>query len=374
MQMLSIRSRLRVTAVLSGLVLGPAVTLAQPVKPPTADKAGSKDNPLLQRYEGSVIVSYQHQGFGELSLPLSKLELVPDKKDRMNNRVHEPKTKKALEGPYTRIVYLIPEGRSPLEVLRNYQEEVRAKGGKILFECRADECGGDAGRTSEGGGGDSSLAMYFLPGDRITDPAESAGRCAQDRRITDLRFTAAELGEGAGHSRCRPIRCSSPALPARVSTLNGRTIAVVDIVEPKAREQRMVTVDAGEMARSISATGRVALYGIYFDFNKAEVKPESDTTLAEVAKLLQTTPAMSLLVVGHTDNVGSFDFNLDLSQRRAAAVVEALATRFKVSRGRLKPFGVSFASPAASNQTDEGRAKNRRVELVDNSPATGKSG
>jgi outer membrane protein OmpA-like peptidoglycan-associated protein len=135
-----------------------------------------------------------------------------------------------------------------------------------------------------------------------------------------------------------------------------------------------VTVDAGEMAKSITATGRVALYGIYFDFNKAEVKPESDTTLAEVAKLLQTTPAMSLLVVGHTDNVGTFDFNLDLSQRRAAAVVEALATRFKVNRARLKPFGVSFASPAASNQTDEGRGKNRRVELVDNSSAAGKSG
>ncbi len=91
----------------------------------------------------------------------------------------------------------------------------------------------------------------------------------------------------------------------------------------------MVTVDAGEMARGHHATGRVALYGIYFDFNKADVKPESDTTLAEIAKLLKTSPAMSLLVVGHTDNVGSFDFNLDLSQRRAAAVVDALTGRFE---------------------------------------------
>ena len=374
MQMLSFRSRHPVAVVLASLALGPAIALAQPVKVPTADKAGSKDTALLQRYEGSIIVSYQQQGFGELSLPLSKLELVPDKKDRMNNRVHEPKNKKALEGRYTRIVYLIPEGRSPLEVLRNYQEEIRTKGGKILFECRADECGGDAGRNSSGGGGDTSLAMYFLPEDRITDPAQSAGRCAQDRRITDLRFTAAELGEGAGHVALQTYTLLEPSPNSTCTALNNRTIAVVDIVEAKAREQKMVTVDAGEMARSIGATGRVALYGIYFDFNKADVKPESDATLAEVAKLLQGTPAMSLLVVGHTDNVGSFDFNLDLSQRRAAAVVEALATRFKVSRGRLKPFGVSFASPAASNQTEEGRAKNRRVELVDSSTATGKSG
>jgi outer membrane protein OmpA-like peptidoglycan-associated protein len=343
------------------------------VKLPSADKAGAKDSPVLQRYEGSLIVSYTHQGFGELSLPLSKLEPVPDKKDRMNNRVHEPKSKKALEGRYTRIVYLIPEGRSPLEVLRNYQEEIRAKGGKVLFECRADECGGDPERSSGGGGTDSSLAMYLFPADRITDPAQSPGRCAQERRITDLRFFSGELGEQAGHVAVQTYTLVDQHASATCHALNGRTFAVVDLVESKEREQRMVTVDAAEMARSITATGRVALYGIYFDFNKAELKPESDTTLGEIAKLLSATPALRLLVVGHTDNVGSFQFNLDLSQRRAAAVVEALAGRFKVSRGRLEPFGVSFASPAASNQTEEGRAKNRRVELVENAAVTAKS-
>ncbi len=145
---------------------------------------------------------------------------MPDKTDRKNNRVHEPKTKKALEGRYTRIVYLVPEGRSPLEVLRNYQEEIRGKGGKILFECSADECGGDPGRSSGGGGGNSSLAMYLFPADRITDPVESAGRCAQDERITDLRFTAAELGEGAGHVAVQTYTLvePTPAAPAMPST------------------------------------------------------------------------------------------------------------------------------------------------------------
>lgn len=74
---------------------------------------------------------------------------------------------------------------------------------------------------------------------------------------------------------------------------------------------------------------------------------------------------MKLLVVGHTDNVGTFAFNTDLSQRRAVAVVNALSSRFAVARNRLTPFGVSFAAPVASNRTEEGRAKNRRVELVD---------
>jgi OmpA-OmpF porin, OOP family len=90
----------------------------------------------------------------------------------------------------------------------------------------------------------------------------------------------------------------------------------------------------------------------------------------QIAKLLKETPALKLLVVGHTDNIGSFSFNMDLSQRRAAAVVSALATRYAVRRDRLTPVGVSFASPVASNQAEAGRAANRRVELVENSPAS----
>jgi hypothetical protein len=118
---------------LPGIALWAAVSIARaaleaPV--PTEDKKGSKDSSVLQRYEGSFIVAYEHQEFGELTLPLSRLEPVPGRKDGHNNRVHEPKEKKTVEGEYTRLVYLIPQNRSPLEVLRNYQEEVQAKGGR----------------------------------------------------------------------------------------------------------------------------------------------------------------------------------------------------------------------------------------------------
>jgi outer membrane protein OmpA-like peptidoglycan-associated protein len=124
----------------------------------------------------------------------------------------------------------------------------------------------------------------------------------------------------------------------------GRTGAIVDIVEPKQREQKMVTVRADEMAKKISATGSVALYGIYFDFNKSELKPESQPTLEQIARLLKDDPKLKLLVVGHTDNVGAFSFNMDLSQQRADAVVHALAAQHGVDRSRLTPAGVSFAS------------------------------
>jgi outer membrane protein OmpA-like peptidoglycan-associated protein len=128
--------------------------------------------------------------------------------------------------------------------------------------------------------------------------------------------------------------------------------------------QNMVTVSADEMATAISTSGRIALYGILFDTNKAEIKPESRPALEEIAKLLQKETAMKLHVVGHTDNVGGYDSNLGLSKRRAEAVVSALSKEFGIAADRLTANGVAYLAPVAVNTTEEGRAKNRRVELV----------
>ena len=339
---------------------------------PTADRKGSKDSPLLKRYEGSFIVAYERKSFGELTLPLSPLEVVPDKRTQQNNRLFEPKKKKALEGSYTRIAYLLPADRSPLEVLRNYQDEVKSRGGTVLFECKGAECGGSPDRSSAGGGGDMSLAMYLYPPERVIEPHGSNGWCALAENLTDQRYTAAELPQSGAHVSVHAFTIVAPDRSDVCKAFNGRTVAVVDLIEAKEREKKMVTIDAGEMAKSIDTTGRVALYGIYFDFNKVDVKPESDPTLEQIAALMKQNAGLKLLVVGHTDNVGSFSFNMDLSQRRAAAVVAALTTRFSVGKDRLTPVGVSFASPVAPNKTDEGRARNRRVELVEHAVAPGK--
>ncbi len=349
------------------------VVFAQPVASiPKADRKGSKDSPLLKRYEGSFIVAYEHKSFGEVTLPLSPLVLVPGKQTQQNNRLHEPKLKKALEGSYTRIAYLLPADRSPLEVLRNYQDDIKGKGGTVLFECKGAECGGNPDSSSWGGGGDMSLAMYLYPPERVIDPHGSNGWCALSEKITDQRYTAAELPQSGAHVSVLAYTIVAPDRNDSCNALNGRTVAVVDIIEAKEREKKMVTVNAGEMAKSIDATGRVALYGIYFDFNKADLKPESDATLQQIAALMKQNAALKVLIVGHTDNVGSFQFNMDLSQRRAAAVVAALATRYSVGKERMTPVGVSFASPVAPNKTEDGRAKNRRVELVENSVAAAK--
>jgi OOP family OmpA-OmpF porin len=136
------------------------------------------------------------------------------------------------------------------------------------------------------------------------------------------------------------------------------------IVEKEAMAQEIVA-DIKSLMSDIQATGHASVYGIYFDFDKADIKPESESAIKEIAKLLQQNTGLKLYVVGHTDNVGTIDYNMKLSKARADAVVRELVTKYKVSSERLKAYGVGSLAPVASNKTDEGRAKNRRVELVE---------
>ena len=138
----------------------------------------------------------------------------------------------------------------------------------------------------------------------------------------------------------------------------------IEIIEKEAMKQEVV-VDAKFMSEGISSTGHVAIYGIYFDFNKSDVKPESDPALQEISKLLSGNPNLKVFIVGHTDNVGGVDYNMKLSQARADAVVKVLTTKYKVNPQRLKAYGVGQLAPVAPNKTEDGRAKNRRVELVE---------
>ena len=145
----------------------------------------------------------------------------------------------------------------------------------------------------------------------------------------------------------------------------GRALAQLVVVTPDVMEKKMTFVNADEMKQSIHDTGKVALYGVYFDTDKDVVKSESQPTLEEIAKLLKEEHSMKLHVVGHTDNQGKLEYNLDLSKRRAASVVKELTTKYGIAATRLDGFGCGVYSPVASNSSDEGRAKNRRVELVE---------
>jgi OOP family OmpA-OmpF porin len=134
------------------------------------------------------------------------------------------------------------------------------------------------------------------------------------------------------------------------------------IVESQTMQQEVVA-DAKVMRNELADTGKTIVPGIYFDTASATIKPESEPALAEMVKLLNGSPALKVYVVGHTDNVGSLESNLKLSSDRATSVVKAIAAR-GIAALRLKSAGVGPYSPVASNDTDGGRAKNRRVELV----------
>ena len=301
----------------------------------TQDVAGH-DHRLLKRYEGSLIIAYSEKAYDEYKLILGKA-LNPSADASQGKRIEKEQT---VAGRITRITYLAPVGRSALEVAKNYENELKAKGAETLF----------SGANPEGLGYDFGGVPQYedIDGQLFGYSPTKARYAACKLENAYVAIYAAEFENGATHHEVE----------------KGQTAVQVDIIESKPMEEKMVTVSAEKMAGSIESSGKIALYGIYFDTNKTELKPESAPTLAEIAKLLAANPKLNLLVGGHTDNVGTFEFNRDLSQRRAAAVVQELVSHYGVSSQRLFPFGVSYASPVATNETEEGRAKNRRVELV----------
>lgn len=328
---------------------------------PNADIAGSADSEVVGRLAGSFIVDYVVRDFDEMTFPLSPLLPVKGETDRHNNTRFRPANEKVVEGARTRIVYLNSAGSSPLKVIRAYQAELAGKGGVELFGCKGEGCGGSSVRASAGGGGQMSLGMYLWPEDNLNAPYHSDAYCAQTSKISDQRYGLIHVPEASAFVSVHTFVFDAIS---GCKAINGRTVTILDIVKVEQLEAEFVTVKASEMAAEISNTGKIALYGILFDTDKADIKPGSHSTLVEISALLAEDASLRLLIVGHTDTQGSYDYNADLSRRRAESAVTSLVKDYGIARERLFPVGVSFASPIASNQTEEGRAKNRRVELV----------
>jgi len=296
------------------------------------DVPGSKDHPLLTRFSGATINAYSQTAFDEAFLPNQPIDDVKAAKGL------------ALEGKVTRVAYTIGGNKSTLEVERNYLDALQKGGFQILFRCTQDQCGQGNGlefqrfvissnKMMKSGGGDA----YF--GDKH-------------------RTILAKLPRASGDAYVFLHVMDD-------SASNKRTLVYEEVVEVKPMQTGQVKVlDSGALQKGLAATGKVALYGIYFDTDKAQVKPDSKPQLDEMAKLLTANQALKVYIVGHTDNQGQFAHNADLSQKRAEAVAQALATTYKIAPARLVAKGVASLSPVASNGDDAGRGQNRRVELV----------
>lgn len=288
------------------------------------DIEGSSDHPLLPRYEGSEIVRYETLAYEEYEL----WGVTPDE---------QPGIAFTIEGQLTRITYMAPPERSVLEVFRNYESALSSAGFSPIHTCTGQDCGRIHRHIESGPLG------VILWGDR------------------SHRYIAAHLSreEGDVYVSLYVTRNNSGG-PAR-----GRAMVQLDVIEIAPMEDRMVVVEAGKMQQDLAAAGRVVIYGIHFDFDSDRVREDSRPQLDEIARLLAENPLLNVLIVGHTDSKGDFDYNLDLSERRAVNVVRILSDEYGIDRKRMTPAGVGMSAPVASNRSEEGRSLNRRVEIVE---------
>ena len=293
------------------------------------DISGSKDHPLLGRFTGAVITSYSFSQFDEAILP--------------NQPIAKESSAKTLtlEGKITRIGYVIKGDKSTLEVERNYMEALQKGGFQTLFHCaKDDQCGGDF--------------QSFV---------------VNSGKVALLGTISASFG---GSYRTILAKLARPTGDAYLflhimddSTSNHRTLVYEEVVEMAPMQSGQVQIlDASALQKGLATNGKVAVYGIYFDTDQAQIKSQSKAQLDAMAKLLGANPSLKVFIVGHTDNQGQLAHNLELSQKRAEAVVQALTSTYHVAPARLTAKGIASLSPVASNTDDAGRAQNRRVELV----------
>jgi outer membrane protein OmpA-like peptidoglycan-associated protein len=139
-----------------------------------------------------------------------------------------------------------------------------------------------------------------------------------------------------------------------------RTEYYIEIVEEEAMKQEITA----NIEEALAENGKIALYGIYFDVNKAVIKSESEPAIKEIADYLTKNPKSSIFIVGHTDNTGDYAKNIKLSKDRATAIKTSLVTKYKIATTRLFADGVGPLAPVSSNANEEGRKLNRRVEVV----------
>jgi outer membrane protein OmpA-like peptidoglycan-associated protein len=293
--------------------LAPAGAAAQ-----TRDVAGSRDFAGIGRFAGSVISGYQVKDFDA-----ARMQAAPFKDGK-------PADARRLEGRITRIAYRTNPGPSILEVSRNFETQLAKAGFETLLSCDTDACGG-------------------IP---FTEAIDALPIPQMWMDGFNYRYYAGRKTAGGRETWASVV----------VSENNRNIFAQLVVAETRAIENKMV--DAAAMAKGLGETGRIALYGIYFDTDKAEVKPESRPTLEQIAKLLTSQAGLNVFIVGHTDNQGPFAYNLDLSRRRAEAIAAELVTNYRIGAPRLKTAGVGFLAPVGSNGNEAGRALNRRVELV----------
>lgn len=304
-----------------------------------ADLAGAKDHPLVSRFKGAQIVGYAQADFGKAAFPAGR--------DSQTGAVKVQE----VTGRITSIAYDVPPGKQALEVFASYRQALTVAGFRITYSCHAGRegepgaCGGYAFGTAYG-----DPVVKRMRGDQahIINALD-----ATDGNVSYLLATIDHAGSKA-----------SVGVYVGQDEGEAKTEVLLQVVEQAAMQQDEVRVDAAAIGKSLASEGKVALYGLHFAADSDQLQADSKPTLDDMAKALKAAPSLRVYIVGHTDNSGTLAHNLALSQQRAQAVVNALTTRYGIAPTRLAAKGLASYAPVAANDSDAGRAKNRRVEMV----------
>ena len=312
------------------------------------------DHRLVPRVEGSEILSYEF-----VELTRVRLTFGPREDGEFTHA-------RDLEGEHTQLLYLLNNPDiSTLQVKRVFREGLEEAGFEIDYAGSDDELGSGFHR--------------FDTFDRSRPSGVGLGRFNWPRSGRDMRFIAATHTE-------EPVFVN---VLMHTNRSDGSPVMRVDVVDKAGEETELAMaapeppdgqpterddivaahdredLSAEDIEAGILAEGRVAVRDILFEFDSADIIDDSADALATIADVLQENSDLALLIVGHTDNVGDFDYNLTLSMQRAQAVADWLEDHHDVDGERLQAAGAGMMAPTASNRHEDGRARNRRVELVE---------
>lgn len=303
------------------------------------DISNAEDHELLTRYPGSKITHYFQKEYNELKFAVQAGK--PEK---------PPQKWLEVAGRQTSIVYEMPIGKSTIEVMKNYQDAFKAQNAEILYQCKGGECDGTNtwysakffanvyGKDNRQSNGETSHYYAF-------DAYHVAQRYMVGKISTSDKVYFIEIG----------MTPKNDGEPIKVC---------VEVIEQEAVKSDLIAVNASIIKDKLEKEGKLILDGILFDTGKTDLKPSSLEVIEKLGKFLNENTKTQIYIVGHTDDIGNFGDNTLLSEGRAIRVYEALQNNFGDFEKRITPIGVGPACPVASNETEEGRMKNRRVEIV----------
>ena len=298
----------------------------------TKDIKNAKDNPLISRFDGSYIAYNKTVKWDTYILPISKIIKV----DGQNAW----KKKLKLAGEVNRIQYTTQKEHSAAFVYANYLSALKKADWEILFS----------------GSGENELGMesyewqytMFQEGLMLDNKFGSK----YNFRGSDYAYIAAKYEEND----------TSYYAMIYIVEKDNFTLITQDIIKVKNPDTGLVT--AKLLSEKIDKKGHLTLDGIFFETGKAVLTEKSNAALQNIAEYLNNNKTKKFFIVGHTDNTGNFASNKTLSEKRAKAVMNELIMKYNVSPQQIESYGVANLSPRTSNKTEEGRAKNRRVEIV----------